>query len=511
MTLFLSEGAYRKKWLSKSDYLAGLQCPKYLWLRINEPKAVELEPDANLEALFNQGRRVGALARTYVPGGTLIDFPYYAVDDKLAATKQALNEGAEVIYEAAFVADNQFVAIDILERTSAGFDVTEVKSSTKVKPKHLQELALQAEVLRECGIEVSRLQVMHINRECVYPNLKNLFVREDVTKQVKPLVALVAEERRKQKEILAGLVPDIQIGPHCADCPFKDRCWADVPEHHVTTIYAMRGKKAFELVEQGFTTIQDLPGDFNLSPTAERQRRSVLENTLIVEESLADALQLFPTSIGFLDFETVGLAVPVWDGCRPYDAVPVQFSFIRLQIDGSSAHHEWIADGPEDPRKSIARALIDACQDVERIVAYNAPFEIKAIDFLSKSVPGLANELQDIKNRIIDLLPVVREHIYHPEFSGGFSLKQVIPALLQEDAYAKLEIADGSSASWLLEALMFERDQSTDAEYEQRRSELTAYCRADTECLAKLLEKLREMASSMEIRAPISHPVHALA
>ena len=63
----------------------------------------------------------------------------------------------------------------------------------------------------------------------------------------------------------------------------------------------------------------------------------------------------------------------------------------------------------------------------------------------------------------------------------------------------------------LLEALMSERDRFTDAEYKQRRSELTAYCRADTECLAKLLEKLREMASSMEIRAPISHPVRALA
>src|SRR6185503_16110924 len=94
--------SYRKNRLSKSDYLAGLQCPKHLWLRINEPEANELEIDVAREALFEQGRKVGALARTYVPGGTLIDYPYYAVDEKLRATKRALDEGVQVIYEAAF-------------------------------------------------------------------------------------------------------------------------------------------------------------------------------------------------------------------------------------------------------------------------------------------------------------------------------------------------------------------------------------------------------------------------
>src|SRR6266542_2455521 len=137
---------HRKKRLSKSDYLAGLQCSKHLWLRINEPEADELEIDEELEALFEQGKRVGELARRYVPGGNLIDYPHYAVDEKLRATKRALDEGCPIIYEAAFAAEGLFVAIDILERTPDGFDVTEVKSSTKVKDEHLQDLALQAYV-----------------------------------------------------------------------------------------------------------------------------------------------------------------------------------------------------------------------------------------------------------------------------------------------------------------------------------------------------------------------------
>lgn len=453
--------------------------------------------DDEHEALFEQGRKVGALARTYVPGGTLIDYPYYAVDEKLRATKRALDEGVEVIYEAAFAVDGQFVAVDILERTPEGFTVTEVKSSTKVKEEHLDELALQAHILRRSGIEVTRLQVMHLNRECSYPNLEKLFVSEDVTDDVKPLIEKVEEQTRAQAEVLSGSLPVVEIGPHCLapyECAFKSRCWADVPPHHVTTIHAIRAKKAFDFVEQGFTTIQELPSDLSLSNTAERQRRAVLENRLIVEPTLIDALKDFPSSIGFLDFETVGLAIPVWDGCRPYDAVPVQFSLHVLEADETLTHAEWLADGPSDPREAIALALIDACSNVERIAAYNAGFESRCLRHLADAVPTLANDLHDIESRLIDLLPAVRNHIYHPEFYGSFGLKQVFPVLANDETYDTLEISDGSSASWLLQALLLEPERFSPNELSRLRVALLNYCRADTEALVKLLNTLRQLA-----------------
>jgi len=505
---------YRKKRLSKSDYLAGLQCSKHLWLRINEPESDELEINEELEALFEQGRRVGELARTYVPGGTLIDYPYYAVDEKLRATKRALDEGCPIIYEAAFAAEELFVAIDILERTPEGFIVTEVKSSTKVKDEHLQELALQAYILGQCGIDVSRLQVMHLNRDCAYPNLENLFVTEDVTEDVRPLLGKVEELTASQAEVLSGSLPVVQIGPHCSapyECAFKSRCWADVSPHHVTTIHGMRTKKAFELVEQGFPTIHELPSDFSLSPIAERQRQAVLEDRLIVEPTLVDALRDFPSSIGFLDFETVGLAIPVWNGCRPYDAVPAQFSFCTLQSDGTLTHSEWLADGPGDPREAIAVALIDACRHVDKIAAYNAGFESRCVRHLADAVPTLAAELEEINSRLVDLLPVVRNHIYHPEFYGSFGLKQVFPVMTEESSYETLEIADGSSASWLLQALLFEPNRFTPEESAHLRQELLAYCRTDTESLAKLLNKLRELdAGSITQRFTELEPAFSL-
>jgi predicted RecB family nuclease len=500
------EGTYRKKRLSKTDYLAGLQCAKNLWLRINEADAEELGVGDEQEALFEQGRRVGVLARTYVPGGTLIEYPYYAVDEKLRATERALEEGVDVIYEAAFAVDGQFVAVDILERTSEGFSVTEVKSSTKVKDEHLTELALQAHVLSRSGIEVTRLQVMHLNRACAYPNLENLFVREDVTEDVKPLIAKVEEHMRAHAEVLSKSLPIVQIGPHCSapnDCAFKNRCWADVPPHHVTTIHAMRAKKAFDLVEQGFTTIQELPSDYKLSDTAERQRRAVIDNRLIVEPTLVDALKDFPSSIGFLDFETVGLAIPVWDGCRPYDAVPVEFSLHVLQPDGTLTHVEWLADGPGDPRESIALALIDACSNVERIAAYNSGFESRCLRHLADALPNLASDLNEIESRLIDLLPVVRNHIYRPEFYGSFGLKQVFPALTGESSYERLEVAGGELASWLIQALLFEPERYTADERSNLRRDLLAYCKTDTESLAKLLCELRKLRPGTYEQMPL--------
>jgi hypothetical protein len=59
--------------LSKSRYVAGLQCKKMLWWKVHESDAAKVvgAPDV----LIVRGNRVGELARAYVPGGVLIDLP----------------------------------------------------------------------------------------------------------------------------------------------------------------------------------------------------------------------------------------------------------------------------------------------------------------------------------------------------------------------------------------------------------------------------------------------------
>ena len=483
--------------LSKSRFTAGLQCHRQLWWRVHEPDAQELEPGPQQQAVFDQGTSVGALARGYVPGGTLIDVPYGQFQKKLDATAAALEGKAPVIYEASFSEDRVFVAVDILERLRGGFGLIEVKSSTGAKPEHLPDAAIQAHVLGRAGLQMRRVEIMHLNRACTFPDLSDLFVRTDVTAEVAALLPDVPAQAREQLRMLEGPLPEVAIGPHCSapyECPFVSRCWKDLPRHHVSTLYRI-GQKAWDLDAGGCRTIQDLPSGMSLNATAERQRRSVVSDEMVVEPSLRDALRVFEPPLAFLDFETINPALPVWDGCHPYDNIPVQFSCHRQKPGGGYEHVEWLAEGPGDPRPQIAQALVAACTGARTIIAYNASFEKARLRELGEALgPETARAMEDIAGRIRDLLPAVRDHVYHPGFGGSFSLKSVLPVLVPELSYDGLEVSDGGIAALELARLLLRGGTLAEVEKARLREALLRYCERDTWGTVRLLERLRELA-----------------
>jgi hypothetical protein len=128
------------------------------------------------------------------------------------------------------------------------------------------------------------------------------------------------------------------------------------------------------------------------------------------------------------------------------------------------------------------------------VVAYFADFERRCIELLAESVPELAEELLDIVARLADPLPVVRDHIYHAEFGGSFSLKTVLPALVPELTYEGLEIAEGTVASIELQRLMFAGEAMPAEERARLREALLRYCALDTLGMLRLLQKMRELA-----------------
>ena len=200
--------------------------------------------------------------------------------------------------------------------------------------------------------------------------------------------------------------------------------------------------------------------------------------------------------LAFLDFETVNPAIPVWPGCAPYDQIPVQFSCHVGNGDGAFVHHAWLADGPSDPRRALAEALLVACAGAQTVVAYNAPFEKRCVDLLADFLPDLAPALRDLAARIADLLPIVRNHVYHPEFGGRFGLKSVLPALCPGLGYDDLEIQGGDTAAAALEALLLDSDAHTDADRRALRNALLSYCERDTLAMVRLHEQLAAMAAA---------------
>jgi hypothetical protein len=94
-----------------------------------------------------------------------------------------------------------------------------------------------------------------------------------------------------------------------------------------------------------------------------------------------------------------------------------------------------------------------------------------------------------MQDRLWDLLPAVRRHVYHPKFAGSYSLRYVLPALVPEMTYEGMEVANGTEAGVAWERLV--RGSLDQVEREKTRKALLDYCSQDTLAMVELTEKLR--------------------
>ena len=484
--------------LTKSRFVTGCQCHKLLWWTVHEPDARELQPDKVLQDLFDQGRQVGVAARTRFPGGVLIELPHAARAARVAATEQALGQGAPAVFEASFVAQDTFVAIDVLERQRSGHRLIEVKSSNSQKDEHIPDVAVQAYVAAACGVEVHGARVMHLNPEFKHPDSGDLFAETDVTEAVAAYLPTVPDELGAQQRMLEGPLPDVRIGRHCfepRECPFLDRCWPDSRDHirYLNNVGPMR---AAAYLERGIEWIRDIPKSEKLNFTQRRQLKAMAEDRIVVEPTLAGELEPFGAArLGFLDFETIARAIPVWPGMKPWQQAAAQFSYHERQPDGRYTHAEFLAEGPGDARPLLAEAMLRATAGADRVVHYTS-FEKTRIRDLQAAVPDVAEGLAALEAKLLDLYPVVKNCVYHPDFKGSFSLKYILTPLVPDLSYDDLVIVDGRVASVEIARLLFVADKIPRHERDRVRKELLDYCERDTWAMVRLLERLRELAGS---------------
>jgi uncharacterized protein DUF2779 len=483
--------------LSKSRFVTGCQCHKLLWWTVHEPDAEELQPDKVLQDLFDQGRQVGELARRRYPGGVLIDLPHTARAERVAATRDALGRGAPAVFEATFIAQDTFVAVDVLEEQGDGYRLVEVKASNSQKDEHIPDVAVQAYVAAACGAEISSAEVLHLNPEFRHPDAGDLFAGTDVTQAVAQYLATVPGELARQQTMLEGPLPDTPIGSHCfepRECPFLERCWPDSPDH-IRHLYGVGPKRAAAYLERGIQWIGDLPKTEKLNFTQRRQLKAMAEQRLVVEPTLAGELEPFvgAARLGFLDFETIARAIPVWPGMAPWQQAAAQFSYHERQPDGTYRHAAFLAEGPADARPPLVEAMLRATERADRVVTYTA-FEKTRIRDLQEAVPLLADDLAALEAKLLDLFPVIRNCVYHPDFNGSFSLKYILTPLVPDLTYDDLVIVDGRVASVEIARLLFVAGRIPRHEHDRVRQDLLDYCERDTWAMVRLLERLRELA-----------------
>ena len=488
--------------LSKSSFLRGWQCPKSLYFSAFEPDVPGSLPPGQA-ALMDAGRRVGLLARRLFRGGEAV----VSVDSTSAAARTRILAagGAPAIFEALLDSgDGLRAAVDILARGRRGWRLIEVKSSTSVKDEHLPDVAFQLHVARAAGLDVESVEVLHLNSDYVRRgdlDLPALFRSEEVTDQAEALLGEVADVAVRLRRMLqAGGRPEIDIGPHCRrprDCDCLDVCWQDVPAGSVMEIAHLTWEKKFHLYDQGIRLIDQVPPDLPMPADSRRHVTAVQAGAPLIDRA---GLRAFLGELAFpiflLDFETVAPAIPLWDGTRPYQQVPFQYSLHVLRaVEAEPEHSGFLAEAGPDPRPALLASLLPATAASGSILAFHMPFELGVLRRLAEAFPDVGGEIEMRLPRMEDLIrPFRRWHYWLPEMGGSFSIKSVAPALAPDLSYAQLEIADGLAAARAFEGLL----AAPSAEAAARlRSALEAYCKMDTLAMVRVLQAIwREAGGS---------------
>jgi Domain of unknown function(DUF2779)/Domain of unknown function DUF83 len=484
-------------YLSKSLFTRGLQCHKSLYLHKFHPE-LRGEPTPELEALWKSGHEVGDFAHMLFPGGVNVPFDGLTKEEQLAKTREEIDRGTKAIYEATFSFDDVFVKADIIVRNRGGWDLYEVKSSTSVKEHHWDDVAVQYYVLSGCGLPVNKAYLVHINNGYVREGdivPEELFVLQDITRIVKEKQASIPDTLAEMRAMLRGKMPEIDIGPHCEDpytCDFMDHCWRHVPEYSVFSLRG-RGIDQWELYRQGVVKLQDVPLD-SLNLMQRMQTEYFLDRKSHADPAkVREFLKKISYPVCFLDFETFGSCIPLFDGTRPYQQVPFQYSLHCIDEEGGGLRHfEYLAHPDVDPRKEIAERLVTEVPEGACVVAYNMAFEKRVLRELGEFLPVLRKRLNAMIAGMVDLMePFKRRDIYHWRMNGSYSLKSVLPVLVPEMTYGDLEICDAAMAS---EAYFTMETMADPAELSRLRKALLEYCEQDTLGLVRLLEMMRGMA-----------------
>jgi hypothetical protein len=476
--------------LSKSKYLIGLQCPKYFWTSIHRKDKLP-EVDEETQYLFDQGHIVGGLAKKLFPDG--IDIPDEDFTSNLNKSTELLKL-KKTLFEVAICTDYLYSRADILVPVGDEWDIVEVKSSTKVKDVNIHDLSFQKFVYEKSGLKIRKCFLMHINNQFVKNgeiNPEEFFTKVDVTKEVNDIESVKERIDAMLALMKSDVCPDIKIGTQCADpyaCPLADECWGFLPSASVFDLYR-GGKKSFELFEDGVQAIIDIPDDYKLSDKQGIQHKCEKDGSIHIDkEGIKAFLDTLKGKLYYLDFETYNTAVPLFDGVKPYQQIPFQWS---LHVD--SEHFEFLASGSGDPREEFLKSLKKVLGD-GTIITYNQSFEIGRLREMAAAYPAYKDWVEEVVTRVVDLIVPFRQfHYYNPKQKGSCSLKKVLPAITGK-GYDGLDIAGGGQASVLYFRSVF--GKVSDSEREKIREDLLKYCSLDTEGMVWVVRELGKISTS---------------
>lgn len=481
-------------WLSKSKTMSGRQCAKRLWLETHRRELAEVS--GAMQMAFDNGHLFGDVARSLIGEGALIEH----VDNIGLAISEttSLLRSERLLFEPAFSHQNVLSRADGLQRVRGGWHMIEVKASTSVKDYYLEDCAVQTWVAQGTGVPIKKVTLAYVNNRFVYRgkgNYQGLLNQEDITAPVLALVPMVGQWVTELRKVLAGKEPAIRVGKHCGTpyaCPFQDYCQSQeaAPAEHPVGILPHSGGLVERMAGLGVSDLRDVPPAALKSALHHRIQQAHVSGQPYLDPNAGRALGKLGWPRYYLDFETIAFSVPIWKGTRPYQQVPFQWSCHHETKSGNLFHTAFLDDSGQAPMEDFAASLVKAVGKRGPVFVYNQAFEATRIKELADILPAMREPLLAIVERLVDLLPITRDHYYHPDMQGSFSIKAVLPTVAPDLDYGNLEhVQDGGMAqqAWL--------EMVSDATPAQRRAELRQglldYCERDTLAMVRLADFLQ--------------------
>lgn len=485
--------------LTKSRFIRYLQCPRYLWLGDHDEGELDLSSDLEQERMAEEGEKVEVWARKLFPKGKRIaSFHEAGARD----TKQAMEKGAKVLYQATAIGGGLLAMADILvfNPEENVWDIFEVKGSTEVKPKHLYDVCFQRLAYERAGYPIGTLSIVHINRDYVREgdiDPKGFLLVEDVTEAACALVNEVKVNIPNAKRVMKlSAEPTPEEFP--CKCTYKNspcpaHCFPGLPEHPVYELRGISMKKATELAKSGVSAVSDVPDDFPLSDVQLHQVLSAKRNEPIIDRPAIKAiLDSLTYPIYFFDYETFSSIVPPFSGFHPNETMPFQYSLHILKSpDSEVEHREFLAQEYGNTMPAVASALqSDIKDDDGTVIAWNKGFEIGCNEGMARILPKHAAFLLSVNSRIFDLMEMFsKQHYIDYRFRGSYSLKKVLPILLPHLFYKELNVQEGMTAS-----LIWNKAFSLTAEEREKIFQnLLEYCELDTRAMVEIWKLLKAL------------------
>lgn len=486
--------------LSKSKYCNGLQCKKMLWLYKNKPEEKE---EVNNQSVFDNGNDVHEVARKLL--GEDINIPFNEdLTQMIKDTEEVMKQEKVIITEASFSYENNFCSVDILKKEGNTYEIYEVKSSTELKDVYVDDVSYQYFVLTSLGLKVEKCYVVILNNRYVRKgklDLNQLFKKIDVTDevvskqtQVKQMIKDMNKYMEQKKE------PQDDIGIHCFKpykCPFFKYCTRHLPESNIFEINEINVNEKLKLYVEGIVSLEDLLKE-DISNEAKQHIEYELydKEDYIDKKSIKEFLNTLSEPLYFLDFETFALPIPKYDGTRPYQQVPFQYSLHYIE-EGKLYHKEFLAESGVDPRQLIAESLVRDIPKNVPVLAYYMSFEKGRIKELAETFPDLKDHLMSIHDNIKDLIVPFKNRSYYAKgMHGSASIKYVLPAMFPNDEslnYKNLELVHNGDEAMNIYARLGEYPKE---EQEYIRERLLKYCELDTYAMVKIYEKLKQIVKS---------------